>query len=427
MKKEDYVNLYNDYVECKLTTDELCKKYGIMKSVIDMVIKEFANRELDGDLTSYYKALAKRRKIYKEKQEEDRKKKEAELELERQYKNIREIKYTLNSFLDSDLNEENFCAKHKFSIKYFEDSLYDIKDIDRKMYMSVKAKFYTDYVKEQEEKYEEKQQQKQYNEFEPIQDIMKKYMSSSGSIDEFCNKNNISKLYFQNSVYSLKQNNSKLYSLVKDKLCDDIVNSSEILRKIITKVAYMAQYKVTTVDGKKRDFTLLDYYKMTNIDINNLVLISKRIGMQAEYKILNKFIQKNIDNMKKINIEQNYNDLNEADTVTFRKTVTYMKNNNLPNLIGIYNILFKKFKDKTIIKNQQENNEGIIKTQNIKRSNEQLSQDENINYTKKMPKMDDILEEEFKLKIDDEDVITEAMNYVIYGEVKQEEITKQAK
>lgn len=433
MKKDDYANLYNDYVECKLTTNELCKKYGIMKSVIDMVVKEFANNELDGDLTGYYKALAKRRKIYKEKQEEERKKKEAEMELQRKDKNVREIKYTLNSFLDSDLNEQDFCSQYKMSIKYFEDSLYDIKDIDRKLYMSVKAKFYTDYVKEEKQKYEEKIQDEENEKLAESQTIMKKYMSFSGNISDFCNKNLISKKNFQDSLYQLKQNSPKMYSLVKDKLSDDIVNSSYILGKIITKVAFSIQHGISNSDSSKRDFTLLDYYKMTRIDLNNLAALSQKNGMTPEFKIIDKFIKKNAMNMKNIEPEKAFKNLSKDDEIISKEALTYMKNNALPDLAGIYDIVFKKIKLQENIKFQKESQEEQEENQSVQKVlNKNIKDDEDKGKEKdkgedkgedkEFPKMDDLLEEEFKLKIDDKQVINQAMNYVRYGYNNQEKV-----
>lgn len=422
MKKHlDYAAIYKDYVECKLTSDEICKKYGVMKSVLDLLVKNYAENELD-DLSEYTKALAVRRKLYKKKQKEDAEKAEREHELERERQNIKQAKYILNAFLDSELDEASFCSQEKMSVKYFEDKLYEIKDEDRRLYMSVKSKFYTDYAKQQKQKYQDIEDQKQKAQIIEAQDIMKKYMNSETSISAFCKSNNISKSYFENSVKNLRTTEPKLYELVKDKLTDDVINSSEILRKIVTKVTYLTQNGVTLPSGDTRNFTLFDYYKLTNIDFKNLVSVAKKINMETESEILNNYLIKNLELTRKVDVSKLYEGKDsDPDKAKIDSILNYINDNNLPVIVGVYNEVAKKFEDMKI---KEKENKEKNKEEGKDEGKGKVQEKENRSKLEPKPKMEEFIQKEFEIKTSDTEVIENAMNVIKYGQKEERLKTK---
>lgn len=360
----DYSSLCDEYVECKLTLAELAKKYHVNEAYIDEIVKEYIKRTHDISLLNiYYKALAIRRKLNKKKKEEENEKQEKLINEKQKQEELNEKKDLLNSFLDSKLNEQDFCIDNKMSVKYFEDVLVDVKNEDKALYYSVKYKFYTDYKDQIQKEYEDKLDEDSKEKLSMAQEIAQDFLKSKDDMITFCkSKDNMSQKYFDDCIMTLKDNDSKLYSIIKDKISDNIIDESDILHKTIIKIASFAKNGIVTNDERFRKFTMLDYYSKTNISFNNLMKFAQKYNMDIEYNILQEYADDNKKEMSQISLDDMLENLNdEIEKQKVIKTFEYIDNNGLPRIYGVFEEVNKKLESGKKLKIENERIDDLIK------------------------------------------------------------------
>lgn len=390
-KHIDYKAVYVDYIECKLSLEQIAKKHHVNGSYIELLVKNFAENEI-GDLTQYNEALIKRKKLKKEQQKKDKKEQEKKDRELMERSKIEEATNALNEFLKSDLNEISFCVQESMSVKYFEGLLQEIKNEDSRLYKSVIAKFKSDELLEKQKYDELKLSEKEQKELEQANDIVYSFLKSDYDKANFLKNNSVSKKYFNQALKLISDKKPELYKLAKEKLSKDLVKESVILRKIIKNISDMVANGISNNDGTYRNFNMLDYYKKTNISFDRLTKLSYELDMFKENDILKNYEAKNLKNIAQISLSEMISKDKENE-LKIQKIFDYLNSNDLPYVYGVYLEVEKKLYDK-----------------------------KDISPIDKTVKMDELLETEFKQKEENEDIIEVSMKIVKAGIDREEKV-----
>lgn len=389
VKNIDYEAIFKEYMTTDKPLKEIAKKFGlsnISDEKLELMVKEFAEK-LDAAgykspdkktfLSKFYEKRRKRKeKIQKEnkkKQDEENEKLRKEQDEKEKEEKLEKAKTVLKAYTSFDGDIYEFLNTSKMSKKYFDNMYYTLVDDNskdsNKLYREVKSKLYEDYINDKnsptekidEEEFKQKVLEAKY--------IANSYINASDDKLKFCRNINISKKYFDDTVYTLKYEDYKLYEQVILKTANDRIKESVLIPKLIKKVSEKISDGIQEEVGKRRNFNILDYYKTTDIEIEKLKVLADNYNMDKELILINEFIESNKLEIKELNFENKLKKTkDEKDKEYLLNVKEYMKNNKIPLLEGTFELVVKKFnKDNDIKKAEEEkenkeNKENEIKT-----------------------------------------------------------------
>lgn len=210
---------------------------------------------------------------------------------------------------------------------------------------------------------EQKYQSYVENNIEKAREIIIDFIKSDySSLVKFCSNSDLKIEEFKKYVEILKDNDTELYDLyskkqelLKTRRYNFILEKSlEIVNLIINGIV---------VDGKKRDFDILDYYEHTKMDFNEFLgLIKGKISL-SEQKLVMRFVGKyhnnrelksnEISNIYKtqtiIDVEfDKYGNIipgsgREITTEEKQNVIMYLNSKNIPITNSTYNIAFRRW------------------------------------------------------------------------------------
>lgn len=332
VKNIDYEAIFKEYMTTDKPLKEIAKKFGlsnISDEKLELMVKEFAEK-LDAAgykspdkktfLSKFYEKRRKRKeKIQKEnkkKQDEENEKLRKEQDEKEKEEKLEKAKTVLKAYTSFDGDIYEFLNTSKMSKKYFDNMYYTLVDDNskdsNKLYREVKSKLYEDYINDKnsptekidEEEFKQKVLEAKY--------IANSYINASDDKLKFCRNINISKKYFDDTVYTLKYEDYKLYEQVILKTANDRIKESVLIPKLIKKVSEKISDGIQEEVGKRRNFNILDYYKTTDIEIEKLKVLADNYNMDKELILINEFIESNKLEIKELNFE---NKLKKTKTI----------------------------------------------------------------------------------------------------------------
>ncbi len=373
-EKEEGRLIYESYIEGKLSISQIAKKFKRTSKEVENIVKNYAIYILKDD-TEYKKAKKKREdKIKKEKLEKQKKaaeeleKKRKDEEERKKQDEIDEAVILMRAFLNFDLDQEEFCNRENLSYRDFDEKLDLVYEGNKRIYYDVNIKIYNDELDKKRNEENKIKDEKGYE--ESVQNAkfdLRDYIASAKSMNDIQD--------FQNKLLIIRHEDYVLYKKAYDKSKEDILNSTILFKSVIKKVGeYIKKGVYDKKTKKKRAFTILDYYKTTRINYNELVNMAKNYNMEKELELLSDFSQKNTTDFEDINITTALGKDKSADNVKKVNAIfSYMRANNYPMLKGIYNnILESKNFDFSKTEKKTEIDTMLVDELNRKNKNTQM-------------------------------------------------------
>ena len=149
--------------------------------------------------------------------------------------------------------------------------------------------------------------------------LISDFIESNKTLDNYCKENNISKDKFNNQLKLIKEKNPTLYKKY-------IFYTNSIKEINDNKTNKLLEELINIIKANK-NFTILDYYLITNIDPKKLIPIAKIKLNSKDLKLFYNFI--NESKTKTVMSEQDKKDILNGKTIIGTK---FDKNNNpIPN------------------------------------------------------------------------------------------------
>ncbi|MCX8074621.1 MAG: hypothetical protein N2749_03440 [Clostridia bacterium] len=342
----DEKQVYLLYIEGKLSIKEIAKKCHVNEGAVFAIAENYAKFVLE-DVTELYAAKLKREKKEKEdkkrKEQEEKDKLNKEKNDQKQEQALDEARKYMHDYLESKDSKELFCAKTNRTLSYFRDTLDLLKNSDNKqdykLYKDLEYK-----ILHLEDDEGEKNTKAKI--------CIESFLEHKKDIYDFCSENKYSRKYFYEMLDVVKNSDQNLYNFVKYKIVQDEIKKSSTIALTIKK---MATYEIAGInsDGKNKKFDILDYYKMTNINIDKLIRAASDMKLDSEYESLKRFADSTRNDRTHITehdiMSKRYvvhgilveNDIKQ-------KIINYLEKNKIPFVNGTFKIALEKFVDSEI-------------------------------------------------------------------------------
>ena len=260
----------------------------------------------------------------------------------------------------SSINE-NFYLYHKFYTKE------QIKAFEKNY--SLYREYRTKTIKEKREALKkEREQAKLKKELSTASIVINDYLETTDlAFPEFLVKNNITKEQFNNYIKSLEINNKELYNEYLNKRDD---KESEYESNLNRKIEELGDGLINGYEenGKKRNFDIIDYFRITSIPLSNILAITNKKLNNKQFYLLKKlktnFLQSekfNSTNIKAIMEEKRVVGIQfdkfgkiiegtgkEITIEEKEKIIKYLEKNNIPFNRMTYNAVLKRYIDEFI-------------------------------------------------------------------------------
>lgn len=167
------------------------------------------------------------------------------------------------------------------------------------------------------------------------------------NINDFCKKYNVTKEQIKLYIEIVKELNNELYEEYKNKMKEEKIKKyQDIVKKIkyiCTKLKEDIEKNIPEYDR----FNIYNYYQITKIPLNKIILIAKNECTQEEYILLKKFVndnfyQRQINKKEILDKSNNY----ELD----KKVINKMAEENLPMFENVYKIIRKEMGNTNVSK-----------------------------------------------------------------------------
>ena len=237
--------------------------------------------------------------------------------------------------------------------------------------LKIKIKMYNDFIskgkKEENKKILEEKKSKILKEKLPLAiETVKKFINDNEciKIEYFCQKYNIDKKVFDEYITIIKEHQTDLYELYEIKINNIKKQKFAILANQIKHIIMYLNNGIEEYDIK-RSFDIIDYYKITNIPLKDILKIANEILQPNELDKLKKFVNQNINGdinnpsvIKQImsekviiKYEKDKKDQPIPGTEEYfsdtekEKLINYLKENKIPLNLKTYNNLYKRYRN----------------------------------------------------------------------------------
>lgn len=361
--------IYNYWLENGYSNDKIedfSNWLGLLKNNVELLAKEYAIEYLGYSLEEYSKI--KNNHI----------KKKIQISLVDR-RGISRYKKALDSLLNAqtfdeiiaiinipDLNVSSLARAVPDYIITYHNGNKEIRDA-----LKSKIKMYTDYISEKrkEQKQKELDEEKIKKNLEKLSiaiPVITEFINDfeSRTIGEFCEKNNITKDVFEEYATIIKEYESSLYDIYNEK-----INNMNRQRYaiIIIEIKNIIEGLKNGIEenGIKRPFDIIDYYNITKIPLEKILVLSKEVLLSDEYNILKRFANENINNQKhnpsiksqimsqKVIIK--YEKDKKGDPIPGteeifsneekEKLINYLNQKKVPINLKTYNIIYRRYRD----------------------------------------------------------------------------------
>lgn len=361
-------HIYNYWLENGYSNDKIedfSNWLGLLKNNVELLAKEYAIEYLGYSLEEYNKI--KNNHIKKK------------IQIEKEDKGILSYKKVCDNLLNAQTVDEIMAIINSSNITLpslrakvldyaivYHDGNKEIRDA-----LKSKIKMYTCYIsknrKEQKQKVIEEEKNSQKVKKIPIAiDVVTNFINDfeCHTIGEFCEKNNIDKQIFEVYITIIKEHEPSLYDIYNKKINNMNKQRYSIIIMQIKNIIEGLKNGVEE-NGIKHPFDIIDYYNITKIPLEKILVLSKEVLSSNEYNILRRFVNENINNQKhnpsvKIQImsqkviikyekdkkgqpipgtEEIFSNEEKA------KLIDYLNEKKIPINLKTYNIVYRRYRD----------------------------------------------------------------------------------
>lgn len=167
------------------------------------------------------------------------------------------------------------------------------------------------------------------------------------NINDFCKKYNVTKEQIKLYVEVVKELNNELYEEYKNKMKEEKVKKYQ---DIIKKIKYICNRLKEDIEKNTPEddrFNIYNYYQITKIPLNKIILIAKNECTQDEYILLKKFVNDN-NYQRPINKKEILSSSNDYELS--KKAINKMIEENMPMYENIYKIVKKEMENNNVSK-----------------------------------------------------------------------------
>lgn len=283
--------------------------------------------------------------LYNQKNKQDKKIETEEIMLFEKILNSSCKEEYINEYKNSKLSTNRLKQKvNKYLKKLKTETNITKEEIEKiRQILNITILEYEKFLKEEKETKEQEQEKEKDKLLPKAETFVAMIIDSDNlSYEQISNKYNITKEELKYYIEIVKEKNQPLY--------EEYINK---IREIKTKKYHQAIEKLKEIckilkkdieNNNEKRFNILDYYIITKIDLSEMLKIAKNECTQEEYYLFKMFCEDN-NNLNKINIKAIMEI--EEDKERTENIISYMKENKLPMIEEIYNLLKE---EKTSIK-----------------------------------------------------------------------------